>query len=83
MHKFFENAIQVAIDHKADIIEWLIKESGSIVMKASFETDLAIQAEKCDDLTIECSRFNTSNAKWKIQFGKASATRCSWCDFTF
>ena len=22
-------------------------------------------------------------SKWKIQFGKASATRCSWCDFTF
>lgn len=42
----FENAIQIAIENKAEIIEWLIKESGSIVMKASFEADLAIQALK-------------------------------------
>lgn len=42
----FENVIQIAIDNKAEIIHWLIKESGSIVMKASFEADLAIQALK-------------------------------------
>ncbi|WP_353171012.1 benzaldehyde dehydrogenase [Acinetobacter rudis] len=44
--QIFENAVQVAINNKAEIIEWLIKESGSIIMKASFEVDLAIQTLK-------------------------------------
>lgn len=42
----FQNAIQVAIEHKVEIIDWLVKESGSILMKASFEVDLTIQILK-------------------------------------
>ena len=67
--QIFENAIQVAIDHKADIIEWLIKESGSIVMKASFETDLAIQALK-NAMTlpssVQGSILPTQNGKFSL-----------------
>ena len=67
--QIFENAIQVAIDHKADIIEWLIKESGSIVMKASFETDLAIQALK-NAMTlpssVQGSVLPTQNGKFSL-----------------
>ncbi len=42
----FENSVQITQNHKAEIIEWLVKESGSIFMKASFEVELCIQALK-------------------------------------
>lgn len=42
----FERAVQILTEHQAEIIEWLVKESGSLQLKAGFEVDISIQVLK-------------------------------------
>ncbi|RZG79864.1 aldehyde dehydrogenase family protein [Acinetobacter pittii] len=42
----FENAVRIAEDNAEEIITWLIKESGSLRLKAQFELQLTIQTLK-------------------------------------
>lgn len=42
----FENAVKVAQENQNEIIDWLMKESGSLRMKAAFETQITIQILK-------------------------------------
>lgn len=42
----FENAVKIAEQHREEIIDWIMRESGSLHAKASFETQLAIQVLK-------------------------------------
>ncbi|HFF5260676.1 TPA: aldehyde dehydrogenase family protein, partial [Acinetobacter baumannii] len=42
----FENAVKVAQEYQNEIIDWLMKESGSLRMKAAFETQITIQILK-------------------------------------
>lgn len=42
----FERAAALLTEHQADVIEWLVKESGSLQLKAGFEVSIAIQVLK-------------------------------------
>lgn len=42
----FERAVQILTEHQAEIIEWLVKESGSLQLKAGFEVNISIQVLK-------------------------------------
>lgn len=42
----FERAAALLTEHQADVIDWLVKESGSLQLKAGFEVSIAIQVLK-------------------------------------
>lgn len=42
----FERAANLLIENQAEVIEWLVKESGSLQLKAGFEVSIAIQVLK-------------------------------------
>lgn len=42
----FERAAALLTEHQADVIEWLVKESGSLQLKAGFEVSISIQVLK-------------------------------------
>lgn len=42
----FERAVQVLTENQAEVIEWLVKESGSLQLKAGFEVNISIQVLK-------------------------------------
>lgn len=42
----FEKAVQIFSENQTEVIEWLIKESGSLQLKASFEVSVSIQLLK-------------------------------------
>lgn len=42
----FERAAQLLTEHQPEIIDWLVRESGSIQLKAGFETHISLQILK-------------------------------------
>lgn len=42
----FETAATIAAENQADIVQWLVQESGSLPLKAGFEVNIAIQSLK-------------------------------------
>ena len=42
----FEKAVQLLSENQAEVIDWLVKESGSIQLKAGFEVSITIQVLK-------------------------------------
>lgn len=42
----FERAAALLTEHQAEVIEWLVKESGSLQLKAGFEVSISIQVLK-------------------------------------
>ena len=42
----FERAANLLTENQAEVIEWLVKESGSLQLKAGFEVSIAIQVLK-------------------------------------
>lgn len=42
----FEKAVQIATEHQDELVNWLIRESGSLALKASFEVSVSIQMLK-------------------------------------
>lgn len=39
----FERALQILTENQAEVIEWLVKESGSLALKAGFEVSISLQ----------------------------------------
>ncbi|WP_151867403.1 benzaldehyde dehydrogenase AreC [Acinetobacter soli] len=42
----FEKAVQIATEHQDELVNWLIRESGSLALKAQFEVKVSIQMLK-------------------------------------
>lgn len=42
----FERAVEIVVEHQAELVEWIVKESGSIGLKANFEVNIALQVLK-------------------------------------
>lgn len=65
----FEKAVQILIENQADVIELLVKESGSLQLKAGFEVSISIQVLKnCIGLPAEeqGTLLPTQNGKLSI-----------------
>ncbi len=65
----FESSMDFLVKNQAEVVEWLMKESGSLKLKASFEVDISIQILRhCIGLTSaeQGSLLPTENGKLSI-----------------